>query len=161
MKKKKVNRALRTWESNICILGIPEGKEKNCRAEKYLNKKWLKTPKFGESPVHKPAHSRSRTNSILEQSRYPCTDMSYSNWKKKSWKQFQKNYALHIYGNSSSNGCVFVVRNLGGQKEVAQWFGSAERKITDVLFISFFFLFSSFFFFLLFFSICHSSYFCM
>lgn len=66
MWKKKVNRALRTWESNICILGIPEGKEKNCRAEKYLNKKWLKTPKFGESPVHKPAHSRSQTNFILE-----------------------------------------------------------------------------------------------
>ena len=112
---------------------------------------WLKTPKFGESPAHQPAHSRSQINFILEKTRYPCTDMWYSNWKKKSWKQLQKNYALRIYGNSSSNGCIFVVRNLGGQKEMVQWFGSAERKITDVLFISFFFLFSSFFFFLLFF----------
>lgn len=92
-------------ESSTCVLGIPEGEEKNHEDEKIFEEIMVET--IPNLVKDKCADSRSWATCVLKK-RYPWTDMSVK-LKNKIMKATREKMGITQRGNHHSNACIFVI----------------------------------------------------
>lgn len=121
----------------LSLLGCDEVASK-CQKERtwgLKNTQWYndwKLPKFDKTLKPTDIYIyRNRVNSKLGQTKEIHTNtpqLNFGKLKKKILKNSQGKMTLHLYGKISSSNSRFLIRNHGGQKEVAQYFSCAKRK---------------------------------